>query len=164
MRHQALSGRLCAVALVPALLSLWAAIHERAPEVRIPEVPAPATSTAPAIPPVPVKPAPAAAPAAASSQEPKAPTGPVADVSGAVKDEVTGKPVQGAEVSLPELNRSVRTDSEGRFTFPAVPVRRRRHEVLVTCPGYTSASLEVKAEKPFATVVMPEVRLKPKGW
>jgi len=38
--------------------------------------------------------------------------------SGVVVDKVTGKPLAGVEVSLPDENITVRTDSQGRFRLP----------------------------------------------
>lgn len=175
MRHQdrRLSGRLNGVALIPALLVLSATFSSRLEPLRVPEVPAAATPTgtspAQVVPPVPVKalptPAPAPAPPKALPEVPgRAAEGPVATVEGQVVDAVTGKPVQGAEVSLPELSRSVQTDPEGRFTLPAVPVRKRRHELLITCPTYSSTTRDLRVASEGTTLTVPEIRLKPKGW
>lgn len=54
--------------------------------------------------------------------------------SGQAVERGTRKPLNGAEVVLPELDRSTVTDGEGRFSFRGVPVGT--HEVLVVLGGY----------------------------
>ncbi len=82
---------------------------------------------------------------------------------GVLLDEVTGKPIAGAEISVPELGLRVRSQADGRWSLTNVPVRRRAYELLVTCAGYSSVTVEVKVESAQA-VPVPAVQLKPRGW
>lgn len=84
-------------------------------------------------------------------------------VLGVLLDEVTGKPISGAEISVPELGLRARSQAEGRWSLANVPVRRRPYEVLVTCAGYASVTVEVKVETP-QPVPVPAIQLKPRGW
>ena len=62
-----------------------------------------------------------------------APRRPV-NFSGQALERGTRKPLDGAEVALPELELTTVTDAEGRFSFRGVP--RGTHEVLVVLGGY----------------------------
>ncbi|MCP3135924.1 TonB-dependent receptor domain-containing protein [Pyxidicoccus xibeiensis] len=61
------------------------------------------------------------------------PEGPV-NFSGQALERGTRKPLNGAEVVLPELDLSTVADAEGRFSFRGVPTGT--HEVLVVVGGY----------------------------
>lgn len=61
------------------------------------------------------------------------PEGPV-NFSGQALERGTRKPLEGAEVVLPELDLSAVADAEGRFSFRGVPPGN--HEVLVVQGGY----------------------------
>ncbi|NMO20619.1 TonB-dependent receptor [Pyxidicoccus fallax] len=76
------------------------------------------------------RPAPPPTDADGGTAEPEAPV----NFSGQALERGTRKPLNGAEVVLPELDRSAVTDAEGRFTFRGVPVGA--HEVLVVQGGY----------------------------
>ncbi|QSQ20423.1 TonB-dependent receptor [Pyxidicoccus parkwayensis] len=62
--------------------------------------------------------------------EPQAPV----NFSGQALERGTRKPLNGAEVVLPELDLSTVADAEGRFSFRGVPIGT--HEVLVVQGGY----------------------------
>jgi TonB family protein len=70
--------------------------------------------------------------------EPGAETGPAPEppvnFSGRALERGTRRPLVGAEVAMPELERTTSTDAEGRFSFRGVPVGS--HEVLVIISGY----------------------------
>jgi TonB family protein len=63
----------------------------------------------------------------------QAPEPPV-NFSGRALERGTRRPLNGAEVALPELQLTTSTDEEGRFSFRGVPVGT--HEVLVILSGY----------------------------
>ncbi|HWH49981.1 MAG TPA: carboxypeptidase regulatory-like domain-containing protein [Gemmatimonadaceae bacterium] len=54
--------------------------------------------------------------------------------NGVVLSDTTDRPIPGADVSLPELDRATRTDDHGVFHFPDVPVGD--HRVVVRRVGY----------------------------
>jgi iron complex outermembrane recepter protein len=58
-------------------------------------------------------------------------------ISGTVSSKGTGNNLQGALVTLPSLNRSVITDSSGRYVFHDVPAGET--EVVVSYSGFTDA-------------------------
>jgi hypothetical protein len=66
-----------------------------------------------------------------AEEHPKA--GPV-NLEGTVLERGTRRPVAGAEVALPGLERSTTTDTHGGFSFRDVP--EGRHRVLVVANGY----------------------------
>ncbi|MBZ4415514.1 TonB family protein [Myxococcus sp. RHSTA-1-4] len=76
------------------------------------------------------RPAPPPVDADGGTAEPEAPV----NFSGEALERGTRKPLNGAEVVLPELDQSTVTDAEGRFSFRGVPVGT--HEVLVVLGGY----------------------------
>jgi TonB family protein len=59
---------------------------------------------------------------------------PPVNFSGRALERGTRRPLAGAEVALPEWERSTSTDEEGRFSFRDVPAGT--HEVLVVLSGY----------------------------
>jgi TonB family protein len=59
---------------------------------------------------------------------------PPVNFSGQALERGTRKPLAGAEVALPELQRTTSTDAQGRFSFRGVP--NGSHEVLVVLTGY----------------------------
>jgi outer membrane receptor protein involved in Fe transport len=59
---------------------------------------------------------------------------PPVNFSGRALERGTRKPLSGAEVALPELERTTSTDEEGRFSFRGIP--SGTHEVLVILSGY----------------------------
>jgi len=59
---------------------------------------------------------------------------PAVNFSGRALERGTRRPLNGAEVALPELQLTTSTDEEGRFSFRGVPVGT--HEVLVILSGY----------------------------
>ncbi|WP_224363862.1 TonB-dependent receptor domain-containing protein [Hyalangium versicolor] len=63
----------------------------------------------------------------------QAPEPPV-NFSGRALERGTRRPLSGAEVALPELQKTTSTDEDGRFSFRGVPVGT--HEVLVVLSGY----------------------------
>jgi iron complex outermembrane receptor protein len=48
----------------------------------------------------------------------------VKEVGGRVEDKVTGQPIPGVAVFVPELNRGEVTDSSGNFSFPNLPAQK----------------------------------------
>jgi TonB family protein len=62
------------------------------------------------------------------------PPEPPVNFSGRALERGTRRPLAGAEVALPELERSTSTNAEGRFSFRGVPAGT--HEVLVILSGY----------------------------
>jgi TonB family protein len=63
--------------------------------------------------------------------------GPV-NLEGTIRERGTRHAVPGAEVALPELQRSTTTDAKGNFSFRDVPLGK--HTVLVTVSGYEKFS------------------------
>jgi hypothetical protein len=57
-------------------------------------------------------------------------------VIGTVKNEVTGKPVENAEISIPELDLRALTDRSGMFMIRGIRVRPRPYEVLFKAPSF----------------------------
>jgi TonB family protein len=76
------------------------------------------------------RPAPPPPDADGGTDVPEAPV----NFSGQALERGTRKPLGGAEVVLPELDRSTVADADGRFSFRGVPVGT--HEVLVVLGGY----------------------------
>ena len=83
-------------------------------------------------------------------------------LEGKVLDSKTRKPIVGAEVSIPELDRRTVTDGTGRFQLGNIKVRSQSYEVLVTCPGYVSFFADAVFEE--GKTLNCEYRLKPVGW
>lgn len=76
-------------------------------------------------------------------------------VSGIVLDAVSGEPIAGAWVRLPEIRRQVTTDEKGYFSFEQVPVG---HQVLeISAVGYSAwvEHLELQAD------LQERIRLQP---
>jgi hypothetical protein len=65
---------------------------------------------------------------------------PVQQVRGTVVEQVLQTPLAGATVSLPELNKTVITDSKGVFRFSAVPVGTV--QLKITSVGYREAQVD----------------------
>jgi hypothetical protein len=63
-------------------------------------------------------------------------------IRGVLVDAATNAPVAGAQVSLVEIARAVRTDADGRFAFDAVPPGR--HTLTVSLIGYIFVRREVE--------------------
>jgi TonB family protein len=59
---------------------------------------------------------------------------PPVNFSGRALERGTRKPLSGAEVALPELQRTTSTDEQGRFSFRGVP--KGSHEVIIVLSGY----------------------------
>jgi hypothetical protein len=60
---------------------------------------------------------------------------PQATVTGTVSDEATGAPLPGAEVVLPDLNRTTSAGTDGRYVFTGVPAGPQH--LAVRYIGYT---------------------------
>lgn len=113
--------------------------------------------------------APAAVPAVSPSSSAAEPErsierveGSLAIFSGRVLDEVTGAPVAGARVSLPEVDLHAVTDADGRFELRGIEPREGSYEVLVSRSTYKSAF----ADETFRAGerVRHILRLRPLGW
>jgi TonB family protein len=74
------------------------------------------------------------APPPPTGTEPGQAPEPPVNFSGRALERGTRRPLNGAEVALPELQLTTSTDEEGRFSFRGVPVGT--HEVLVVLSGY----------------------------
>jgi TonB family protein len=74
------------------------------------------------------------APTPPEGTEPGQPAELPVNFSGRALERGTRRPLNGAEVALPELQLTTSTDEEGRFSFRGVPVGT--HEVLVVLSGY----------------------------
>ncbi|MBI4872739.1 MAG: carboxypeptidase regulatory-like domain-containing protein [Candidatus Riflebacteria bacterium] len=164
-------GRLHAMVLMPALMMVALMLHHaQHPTEARPPTPAPPpasaspATTAPLAPPAGRPATPATTAPGMGSPLPEAPRRQGSTVSGILVDEVTGKPIVGAEVSLPELGTQVRSGQAGRWTLEGVPPRARSYELLVTCPGYSSVTAEVTVHPTEGLVAIPAIQLKPKGW
>ncbi len=83
-------------------------------------------------------------------------------LEGKILDAKTKKPIVGAEVSIPELDRRTVTDNGGRFYLGNIKARNQSYEVLVTCPGYVSFFADAVFEA--GKRLNCEYRLKPVGW
>jgi iron complex outermembrane receptor protein len=80
-------------------------------------------------------------------------------IQGTVTLEATGEPIHGAIVLVRELRRSTKTDAEGRFAFPAVPVGTytvlAQREHLTTRTQAVAVAEGVTARADFALVLSP---------
>ncbi len=74
------------------------------------------------------------APPPPEGTEPGVPPEQPVNFSGMALERGTRRPLNGAEVALPQLQLTTSTDEEGRFSFRGVPVGN--HEVLVVLSGY----------------------------
>ncbi len=74
------------------------------------------------------------APPPPEGTEPGAAAEPPVNFSGRALERGTRRPLAGAEVALPQLERTTSTDEEGRFSFRGIPAGT--HEVLVILTGY----------------------------
>mgnify|MGYP001546611456 FL=1 len=148
--------RLYSVLLLPFMLSLLGIGGGGQPPAAVPvnrviELEMPAHRRVP----------PAVTPKATLTPVPKL-KGSGAILEGRVLDSKTRKPIVGAEVSVPELDRRTVTDGTGRFQLGNIKVRTQSYEVLVTCPGYVSFFADAVFEK--GKKLNCEYRLKPVGW
>jgi hypothetical protein len=80
-----------------------------------------------------------------------------ATVLGTVRDEITGEPIAGANVTLRDLERGATTDEHGRYVLALAPAGP--HEVLVRRIGYAPRSL--RALVPPAGQLEISVSLRP---
>ncbi|HEV8357071.1 MAG TPA: TonB-dependent receptor [Gemmatimonadales bacterium] len=85
---------------------------------------------------------------------------PQAAVVGTVRDESTGRPVAGALVSLPDLNRGTTTDETGRYSLTGVPPGPQH--LSVRCFGY--ARRELHALVPRSGALTINVSLHPQPY
>ena len=85
-----------------------------------------------------------------------------AQLQGRVIDAKRKTPIEGAEVSIPELDLRTVTNDKGEFFLGNIEPRDDSYEVLITRPGYVScfADAELKEKQLFNC----EYRLKPLGW
>lgn len=80
-----------------------------------------------------------------------------------VADGENAPPLAGAEVTLPELNLGVRTDSLGRFLFTDIP--KGRYRVIIRHVGYNAIAINARFSgadtlaADFALIVAPGVTL-----
>ena len=69
-----------------------------------------------------------------------------------------------AEVMVPELALKTTSGKDGRWSLSSVPIRKKSYELLITCPGYKSLTLEVSLSPLEPRKTLPSIRLKPRGW
>ena len=77
------------------------------------------------------------------------------NILGTVSGERTLRPLSGALVELPALNRSTFSDTNGRFLF--VGVRQAEVTVRVSILGYRTVEQVVRLNQPDVRIAMPEV-------
>lgn len=73
-----------------------------------------------------------------------------ASVAGVVRDSTTGRPLPDAEVSVPALRLSVRTDTAGHYRLAGLPAGR--HQIMVRRIGFDSTSVSVTLTETQALV------------
>lgn len=71
-------------------------------------------------------------------------------LTGVVRDSLTGNPVPGALIAVPELGLSTRSGSGGAYAMELPPGRYR---VVVSASGYYNKSVEVEIEENVTTVL-----------
>lgn len=162
-------GRLHGIVLVPLLMGLFGGDapqlerrEQGTVELSFPEGrrrPEPSPAASPAVAPGVTTTPP---PAVESERTTERIEGRLAVFAGRVVDEVTGAPVAGARVSLPEVDLHAVTDVEGRFELRGVEPREGSYEVLVSRSTYRSTF----ADETFRAGerVLHVLRLRPLGW
>ena len=71
-------------------------------------------------------------------------------ISGTIKDAVTGEPLPGATVFIPELNNGTVSDMEGRFSFNNISLKSLHLQVSLI--GYKTYSLPLHLDKPIKNI------------